>query len=89
MIRAHVLAKPEDCTRCNNPEALFCTPCNICDGGLAICVVCGGAEGSLTSHCAGERLDVAQLDRVYAGETDYKNGKWVEPGSSPWEREIL
>jgi hypothetical protein len=83
MIRAHVLAKPEDCG-CRSDR-----PCNVCDGGLALCLVCGGAEGTLTSHCYGERVPEEVLDRVYAGETDYKNGKWVEPGSSPWEREIL
>lgn len=30
--------------------------CSVCDGGLALCVVCGGAEGSLLDYCPGQRL---------------------------------
>ncbi len=28
-----------------------CTGCMYCDGGLAHCEICGGAEASLPIHC--------------------------------------
>ena len=51
--------------------------CNICHGGLAKCTVCGGAEGSLTTDCPGQRIDPDTDDAVYAGELDYRAGHWV------------
>lgn len=51
--------------------------CNICDGGLALCKVCGGAEGSLPKECPGSRMTSDQEDAVYAGTLDFVGGKWV------------
>lgn len=52
--------------------------CNICDGGLAACTVCGGAEGTLTKHCPGAQITALQSERIYAGTLDYVGGKWVD-----------
>lgn len=46
--------------------------CNLCT--LAVCKLCGGGEGSLTTECPGEKYD---YDAVYAGVKDYRNGEWV------------
>ena len=51
--------------------------CAICDGGLALCKVCGGAEGSLTTECCGRELTEVTLDAVYGGTLDFKGGVWV------------
>jgi hypothetical protein len=51
--------------------------CNICDGGLAVCVVCGGAEGKLTTDCCGYKLNSNVLNEVYLGDSDYKDGSWI------------
>ena len=45
--------------------------CNICDGGLSLCTVCGGAEGSMPTACPGYKLTREQLDDIYAGKLDF------------------
>lgn len=46
---------------------------------LAVCVVCGGAEGSLPTACPGERMQGVVEEAVYAGTVDYVNGQgWIE-----------
>lgn len=65
---------------------------NIVDGGLAICKICGGAEGSLTTDCPGERIPYDIDQQVYKGEKDFVKGLgWVIKTSkhSPeyWKRE--
>lgn len=52
--------------------------CHICDGGLAVCTVCKGAEGSLPTECPGLQMSAAQQEAVYQGHMDYQNGKWVK-----------
>ncbi len=54
--------------------------CNICDGGLALCVVCGGAEGSMPTDCPGVALAGSTLEAIYAGTTDFRDGEWINPG---------
>lgn len=51
--------------------------CHICDGGLAVCTVCGGAEGSLATECPGVRQTAQQSDQIYYGELDFKDGRWI------------
>ena len=51
--------------------------CPICDGGLGICKVCNGAEGSLPTECPGEMMSQQQDHSVYTGILDYKGGEWV------------
>jgi len=48
-------------------------------GGLAWCKVCGGAEGSLPTHCPGEHMERRVEDRVYAGVLDFVDGEWIQP----------
>lgn len=57
--------------------------CYVCEGGLFACVVCGGAEGALTTHCPGKKLSAEVIDSVYAGNVDFRSGEWV--AASRWE----
>lgn len=52
----HVYEKHENCTR---------DYCNVCEGGLAICTVCGGMEGSLLPECPGKWLDMDEHEKNY------------------------
>jgi hypothetical protein len=52
--------------------------CAICDGGLALCTVCGGAEGSLTTECPGRKVTSAEDEAVYACTLDYFAGQWFD-----------
>lgn len=52
--------------------------CFICEGGLALCKHCGGLEGALPTECPGVSMTQAQIDAVYAGKLDYRNGQWME-----------
>jgi len=69
--------------------------CLICDGGLAICTVCGLAEGSLTTDCCGYRCAAEMGDSVYNGKKDFVNGQWVDkksphaPHSMEWKARRL
>lgn len=60
--------------------------CSICRGGLSVCDVCGGAEGSLPTDCPGRKLTQEECDRVFAGTADFRKGEWVRPNSSPKPR---
>jgi hypothetical protein len=66
----HKLLTPADC-RCDRDHG-----CPICDGGLALCTVCGGAEASLPHECPGYRMTADQEDAVQAGTLDFRNGDW-------------
>lgn len=50
--------------------------CFICDGGLAFCKVCNGAEGSLPTECPGVEMTTEQQNKVYKGEIDFRQGRW-------------
>lgn len=50
--------------------------CQACS--LAWCKVCNGAEGSLPTHCPGERMEAEVEEAVYGELIDYKNGEWVQ-----------
>lgn len=63
-VRRHVLH------RCNG---VFCC---VCQGGLALCDVCGGAEGSMPTECPGVKMTGHQQDEVMAGRLDFKDGAW-------------
>ncbi len=61
-------------------ESCDCTKdgyCNVCDGGLAICRVCGLTEGSLTTECPGYQCWREKNKDVYEGMIDFRNGEWV------------
>lgn len=52
--------------------------CMFCDGGLFACALCGSFEGATTTQCPGEQMTADQIDAVYAGTLDYRNGAWAE-----------
>lgn len=64
----HIWEEHENCDRLG---------CCVCEGGLAICTVCGLIEGSLTTDCPGVRSHALYGDDIYAGKIDFKSGKWV------------
>lgn len=66
----HVLLKHVDCRK----EGI----CNICDGGLAFCTVCKGAEASLPTECPGRPLDATEEAEIMAGALNFRAGKWVQ-----------
>lgn len=73
----HVLADHgADCPahRGDNPRS-----CPICDGGLALCTVCGGREGSLPSRCPGTRMTHDEANWVYEGILDFTDEGWITP----------
>lgn len=59
---------------CDNPN------CMICSAGLAICTVCKGAEGELTTECCGRVLTEQEKNDIYNKEIDFKNGNWMKLG---------
>ena len=61
--------------------------CPICDGGLAQCEVCRGAECSLTTECPGFEICEAYQDQVCAGLLDYRDGQWIETDHKSGEQE--
>lgn len=60
-------------TRCDCGES----HCPICAGGLAHCTSCGGAEGTLPTHCPQSLMSDETEAAVYAGSLDFIDGAWV------------
>lgn len=50
--------------------------CFVCEGGLFACTRCGCAEGATTTDCCGTALNGDVLNAIYAGNIDYRDGKW-------------
>lgn len=69
-MRGHVEYK---CTGCGDRVGY----CQWCDGGLYLCTVCDGAEGSLPTECPGRKMTSLESDSVYAGQIDFKDGEWT------------
>lgn len=67
-----------------NCETLYC---NVCEGGLGVCTVCCGAEGTLPTHCPGHEVPESVLMSVYAGLMDYRGGRWWTRSNSTEEWE--
>lgn len=83
IMRNHVYFQPCDCN-CNGSCG-----CPVCDGGLAICRVCGLAEGSLTTDCPGVLVPAQVADLIYDGIMDFRAGQWVyekNPTNQMWDR---
>ena len=49
----------------------------VCDGGLALCAVCGGLEGGLPTECPGIWMSLVEQEYVHLGLLDFVGGKWV------------
>lgn len=56
----------------------YARSCMFCDGGLFACRVCDSIEGATTTHCPGESMTADQVDAVYAGLLDFRDGEWIE-----------
>lgn len=56
--------------------------CFVCEGGLAYCVVCGGAEADLPSTCPGELMTELTRILVARGMVDFRGGRWVKTGGA-------
>lgn len=63
-------ASSHDLHRCNEEG------CCVCEGGLAWCVTCGGAEASMPTECPGVAMTQGQQDEVQAGRIDFRGGQW-------------
>ena len=52
--------------------------------GRSYCSSCNGVEGSsLATECPGRPLTKAQVDGLYRGNLDYRDGEWVNPNAPP------
>lgn len=52
--------------------------CPVCNGGLGLCEVCGGAEAAMPTDCPGRPMTGSEMDRVQAGRIDYRRREgWV------------
>ncbi len=60
--------------------------CQFCEGGLYVCTVCKGGEGSLPSECPGRKMTSMEQDAVYDGKLDFRSGRWQNRPSKTWER---
>ena len=47
------------------------------DDGLRHCLICNGAEASLTTQCPGRRLTDDEESRVLSGDLNFIAGEWV------------
>lgn len=45
--------------------------------GCAACRICKGAEGTLTTDCCGAPITYEESEAIYAGQIDFKGGKWI------------
>lgn len=70
----HVLVNRD--VRCSCTERESHGSCPFCDGGISLCVVCGGAEASMPSHCPGKMMTDLQAECVQAGVLDYRVNEW-------------
>lgn len=68
----HVFLEPAECSQTHTVDKI----CAICDGGLGLCKVCGGCEGSLPTECPGERMGSALQDAISGGLLDFDCGVW-------------
>lgn len=75
---------------CYKRDSEYYQPCMVCDGGLAICSVCGLMEGSITTDCPGEECWAERGDDIYTGKLDYREGEgWVNkknPTNQIWDK---
>jgi hypothetical protein len=55
--------------------------CMFCDGGLFRCTICDSFEGATTTQCPGRKMSKDEIDRVYAGVLDFREGEWVNAPS--------
>lgn len=64
----HRLERHTNCTR---------EFCFICEGSLASCLTCRGAEGSLPTDCPWRPMSSDEQEAVMGGTIDYISGHWI------------
>ncbi len=59
--------------------------CYVCEGGLAICMVCGLVEGELTTKCVGRPLSQTEWKNLIGngGNMDWDGAGWIIRGEIP------
>ncbi|KKN70939.1 hypothetical protein LCGC14_0425410 [marine sediment metagenome] len=63
--------------------------CQFCAGGLGLCTVCGGFEGTLTTDCCGQKLTSKEEAQIYEhGVLDFKDGEWIRARNETSNRRI-
>jgi hypothetical protein len=50
--------------------------CNVCNGGLAWCTVCGGAEIELPTECPGRAMTEVEKQKIADGSLFYYGDSW-------------
>lgn len=80
------LIEREEATAALKHSYYECSPecddscCQFCRGGLGLCTICKGFEGTLTIDCCGFELNSHILEAIYHGGLNYKNGEWSVEG---------
>ena len=71
-----------DCTCEEENNRGECMECQ-----LAVCKVCGGAEGSLTTDCCGEKCSTKELEEIYNDGLNYTDELgWHQDNTAIWHR---
>jgi hypothetical protein len=60
------------CRKSGGPVSKHCSCEHCC---LAVCEVCGGAEGTLTSDCPGARISGDRLEEIFETNLDYTDDR--------------
>lgn len=59
--------------------------CRWCEGGLSLCTVCKGFEGTLTVDCPGFKIEKEDLELIYHQDLDFVDGRWQHrPAKHRW-----
>lgn len=58
-----------------------CSGCFICEGGLGLCMTCGGAEASMPTDCPQRQMSAREQTLIQKGEIDFREGRWTTPAS--------
>lgn len=69
------------CRRNTDPSTPGCGECEHCC--LAVCSVCGGAEGTLTTDCPGVKVSGERHEEVYETNLDYTDERGWHLAESP------
>lgn len=62
--------------------------CMFCDGGLGLCTICKGFEGTLPTQCPGVAMTEDEQELVYRHYLDFKDGQWYRKEQDPWDTRL-
>jgi len=66
----------DDKCKCNNEDRCF-----VCYG-LKYCIICKGAESSLTTECCERKLTEKEDQDISHGRLDFINSSWIKKESN-------